>query len=63
MYCREDERGIEKEIIQVVQGLLKSYNLSVQDVIRLVCQELAIAATKTVIDKIVSAYNSYKGRD
>ena len=54
MYYEEEmDRSLSKLIADTVRDLLSQYNLTVQEVIRMTIQELAIGATKAVIDKII----------
>lgn len=59
-YEEEMDRSLSRLISETVRELLSMYNLSVQDVIRMTIQELAIGATRAVIDKIVECYENYK---
>ena len=56
------DRGIEKQIADLVYELLKSYNMSLDDVIRIVVRELALTLSRVVIDTITDWYNRYKKR-
>ena len=59
-YEEEMDRGLSKLISDTVRDLLSQYNLTVQEVIRMTIQELAIGATKAVIDKIIECYDRYR---
>lgn len=59
-YEEEMDRSLSKLIADTVKELLSMYNLTVQEVIRMTIQELAIGATKAVIDKIVECYDRYR---
>ena len=59
-YEEEMDRGLSKLIADTVRDLLSQYNLTIQEVIRMTIQELAIGATKAVIDKIVECYERYR---
>ena len=59
-YEEEMDRSLSKLIADTVRELLSMYNLTVQEVIRMTIQELAIGATRAVIDKIVECYERYK---
>lgn len=59
-YEEEMDRSLSRLISETVRELLSMYNLTVQEVIRMTIQELAIGATKAVIDKIVECYERYK---
>lgn len=58
----EMTRGLEKLISDTVYELLKSYNLTLDDCIRIVIRELALGATRAVIEKIEEYYRRYKKR-
>lgn len=58
----EMTRGLERLIADTVYELLKSYNLTLDDCIRLVIQQLALGATRAVIEKIEEYYKRYKKR-
>ena len=58
----EMPRGLEKLISDTVYELLKSYNLTLDDCIRIVIRELALGATRAVIEKIEEYYRRYKKR-
>ena len=62
MFYYEEEMGrsLSKLISDTVRDLLSQYNLTVQEVIRMTIQELAIGATKAVIDKIIECYDRYR---
>ena len=57
------DRGSESEIESIVKAILESYSMSLDDVIRIVVRELAVAATHAIIDKITEWYDYYKKRD
>ena len=59
-YEEEMDRSLSKLISDTVRDLLSQYNLTVQEVIRMTIQELAIGATKAVIDKIIECYDRYR---
>ena len=56
------DRSIESKIASIVKAVLESYSMTLDDVVRIVVRELAIAATHAVIDKITEWYNYYKKR-
>ena len=56
------DRSIESKIASIVKVVLESYSMTLDDVIRIVVRELAVAATHAVIDKITEWYNYYKKR-
>lgn len=56
------DRSIESKIAMIVRAVLESYSLTLDDVIRIVVRELAVAATHAVIDKITEYYHIYKKR-
>ena len=59
-YEEEMDRSLSKLISDTVRDLLSQYNLTVQEVIRITIQELAIGATRAVIDKIIECYDRYR---
>ena len=56
------DRSIESKIASIVKAILESYSMTLDDVVRIVVRELAVAATHAVIDKITEWYNYYKKR-
>lgn len=54
-----DMRGLESSIINFIQDLLASYNLTVHDVIREVVNYFAIAMTRTLIDFVTDVYDKW----
>ena len=46
MYYEEDYRGLETQIIRFIRDLLSSYNITPQELVRLVVSEFAISATR-----------------
>ena len=56
------DRSIESKIASIVKAILESYSMTLDDVIRIVVRELAVATTHAVIDKITEWYNYYKKR-
>ena len=60
MYFEDDMRGMQSQIIGFIRDLLSQYNLTVQEVIRMTIQQLAIGATNAIIDKIVECYERYR---
>lgn len=59
-YEEEMDRSLSKLIADTVRDLLSQYNLTVQEVIRMTIQQLAIGATNAIIDKIVECYERYR---
>ena len=59
-YEEEMDRGISKLIADTVRDLLSQYNLTVQELISMPLQQLAIGATNAIIDKIVECYERYR---
>lgn len=62
MYYEEDYRGLETQIIRFIRDLLSSYNITPQELVRLVVSEFAISATRALIDFVTDQYNKYKDR-
>ena len=56
------DRSIESEIASIVKSILESYSMTLDDVIRIVVRELAVAATHAIVDKITEWYDYYKKR-
>ena len=56
------DRSIESKIASIVKAVLESYSMTLDDVVRIVVRELAVATTHAVIDKITEWYNYYKKR-
>lgn len=62
MYYEEDYRGLETQIIRFIRDLLSSYNITPQELVRLVVSEFAISATRSLIDFVTDQYHKYKDR-
>lgn len=60
MYYEEDYRGLETQIIRFIRDLLSSYNITPQELIRLVVSEFAISVTRSLIDFVQEQYDKYK---
>ena len=56
------DRSIESEIASIVKSILEPYSMTLDDVIRIVVRELAVAATHAIVDKITEWYDYYKKR-
>ena len=57
------DRSIESKIASIVKVVLESYSMTLDDVIRIVVRELAVAATHAIVNKITECYDYYKKRD
>lgn len=62
MYCEDDMRGMQSQIIRFIRDLLASYSLTPQEVIRMVASEFALAVTRSLIDFVHEQYDKYKNR-
>ena len=62
MYYEDDYRGLETQIIRFIRDLLSSYNITPQELVRLVVSEFAISATRSLIDFVTDQYYKYKDR-
>ena len=62
MYYENDMRGMESQIIRFIKDLLTSYQLTPQEVIRMVASEFALAITRSLIDFVHECYDKYKNR-
>lgn len=62
MYYEDDYRGLETQIIRFIRDLLSSYNITPQELVRLVVSEFAISATRSLIDFVTDQYHKYKDR-
>ena len=60
MYYEDDYRGMETQIIRFIRDLLASYNITPQELIRLVVSEFAISVTRSLIDFVQEQYDKYK---
>ena len=57
-----DMRGMESQIIRFIRDLLASYQLTPQEVIRMVANEFALAISRSLIDFVHDQYDKYKNR-
>ena len=57
-----DMRGLQSQIIGFIRDLLASYQLTPQEVIRMVASEFALAVTRSLIDFVHECYDKYKNR-
>ena len=57
-----DMRGMESQIIRFIRDLLASYQLTPQEVIRMVASEFALSITIALIDFVSECYDKYKNR-
>ena len=55
-------RGMESQIIRFIRDLLASYQLTPQEVIRMVASEFALSITRVLIDLVHDQYDKYKNR-
>ena len=62
MYFEDDMRGIQSQIIVFIRDLLASYQLTPQEVIRMVASEFALSITRSLIDFVHEQYDKYKNR-
>ena len=58
----EDMRGLQSQIIGFIRDLLASYQLTPQEVIRMVASEFALSITRSLIDFVHEQYDKYKNR-
>ena len=61
-YYEEDFRSVQSQIIRFIKDLLASYQLTPQEVIRMVASEFALSITRALIDFVHEQYNKYKNR-
>ena len=57
-----DMRGMESQIIRFIRDLLASYQLTPQELIRIVANEFALAVTRSLINFVEEQYDKYKNR-
>ena len=57
-----DMRGMESQIIRFIRDLLASYQLTPQEVIRMVASEFALAISRSLINFVEEQYDKYKNR-
>lgn len=62
MYYEDDMRGMQSQIIGFIRDLLASYQLTPQEVIRMVASEFALAISRSLIDFVHEQYDKYKNR-
>ena len=62
MYYEDDMRGMQSQIIGFIRDLLASYQLTPQEVIRMVANEFALAITRSLINFVEEQYNKFKNR-
>ena len=58
----EDMRGLQSQIIRFIRDLLASYQLTPQELIRIVANEFALAVTRSLINFVEEQYDKYKNR-
>ena len=61
-YYEDDMRGLQSQIIRFIRDLLASYQLTPQEVIRMVASEFALSITRALIDFVSECYENYKNR-
>ena len=61
-YYEEDFRSVQSQIIGFIRDLLASYQLTPQEVIRIVANEFALAITRSLINFVEEQYDKYKNR-
>lgn len=61
-YEETDLRGLQSQIIRFIRDLLASYQLTPQEVIRMVASEFALSITRSLIDFVHEQYDRYKNR-
>lgn len=62
MFYEEDFRSVQSQIIRFIRDLLASYQLTPQELIRIVANEFALAVTRSLIDFVHEQYDKYKNR-
>lgn len=62
MFYENDMRGMESQIIRFIRDLLASYQLTPQEVIRMVASEFALAISRSLINFVEEQYDKYKNR-
>ena len=62
MYFEDDMRGMQSQIIRFIRDLLASYQLTPQELIRIVANEFALAVTRSLINFVTDQYYKYKDR-
>ena len=61
-YYEEDFRSVQSQIIRFIRDLLASYQLTPQEVIRIVASEFALSITRSLINFVEEQYDKYKNR-
>lgn len=61
-YEETDLRGMQSQIISFIRELLASYDITIQELIRIVASEFVLTVTRTLIDFVTDQYNKYKDR-
>ena len=61
-YYEEDFRSAQSQIIGFIRDLLASYQLTPQELIRMVASEFALSITRALIDFVHEQYDKYKNR-
>lgn len=56
----DDMRGMQSQIIRFIRDLLASYQLTPQELIRIVANEFALAVTRSLINFVEECYDRYK---
>ena len=59
----EDYRGLESQIAKIVKAVLDSYSLSLQEVIRIVVEQLVITITQQLIDLVKYYYEKFSKKE
>ena len=62
MFYENDMRGMESQIIRFIRDLLASYQLTPQEVIRMVASEFALAISRSLINFVEEQYDKFKNR-
>ena len=61
-YYEEDFRSVQSQIIRFIIDLLASYQLTPQEVNRMVASEFALAITRSLINFVEEQYDKYQNR-
>ena len=59
-YYEEDFRSVQSQIIRFFRDLLASYQLTPQEVIRMVASEFALAISRSLINFVEEQYDKFK---
>lgn len=62
MFYEDEMRGMQSQIIRFIRDLLASYQLTPQEVIRMVASEFALAITRSLINFVEEQYDKFKNR-